>query len=54
MAVYAEWLRAWEPAAGRPDPVRVVGAEVRLERLIPAEYGRTVSFHVGARVDRQR
>ena len=48
VAVYAEWLRAWDPAAGRPDPVRVAGAEVRLERLIPAEYGRTVSFHVGA------
>ncbi len=48
VAVYAEWMRAWDPAAGRPDPVRVAGAEVRLERLIPAEYGRTVSFHVGA------
>ena len=48
VAVYAEWSRAWDPAVGRPDPVRVAGAEVRLERLIPAEYGRTVSFHVGA------
>ena len=45
LVVYAEWLRAW--SAARPDPVRVVGAEVRLERLIPAEFGRTVSFRVG-------
>ena len=47
VAAYAEWLRAWSPRAPRPDPVRVVGAEVRLERLIPAEYGRDVTFHVG-------
>ena len=45
VVLYAEWLRAW--SAERPDPVRVVGAEVRLERLIPAEFGRTVSFRVG-------
>ncbi|HYX19916.1 MAG TPA: hypothetical protein VFA98_03630, partial [Thermoanaerobaculia bacterium] len=45
IVLYAEWLRAW--SAARPDPVRVVGAEVRLERLIPAEFGRTVTFHIG-------
>ena len=45
VVLYAEWLRAW--SAARPDPVRVVGAEVRLDRLIPAEFGRTVSFRVG-------
>ena len=45
VVVYAEWLRAW--SAARPGPVRVVGAEVRLERLIPAEFGRTVTFHIG-------
>ena len=44
---YAEWMRAWNAGAARPDPVRVVGAEVRLERLIPPEYGRDVTFHVG-------
>jgi len=27
--------------------VRVVGAEVRLDRLIPPEFGRTISFRVG-------
>jgi len=47
VAVYGDWMRAWGPIGPRPDPVRVVGAEVRLERLIPPEYGRTVSFHVG-------
>jgi hypothetical protein len=47
VAAYAEWMRAWNAGAGRPDPVRVVGAEVRLERLIPPEYGRDVTFHVG-------
>jgi hypothetical protein len=46
-AVYADWMRAWGPIGRRPDPVRVVGAELRLERLIPSEYGRSVSFHVG-------
>ncbi len=46
IVLYAEWLRAW--SAARPDPVRVVGAEVRLERLIPAEFGRTITFRVGA------
>jgi hypothetical protein len=47
IAVYAEWMRAWSDGEPRPDPVRVVGAEVRLERLIPPEYGRDVTFHVG-------
>ena len=47
VAAYAEWMRAWNGGAARPDPVRVVGAEVRLERLIPPEYGRDVTFHVG-------
>jgi hypothetical protein len=45
IVLYAEWLRAW--SAARPDPVRVVGAEVRLERLIPAEFGRKITFRVG-------
>ncbi|HEY1433728.1 MAG TPA: hypothetical protein VGG65_00050, partial [Thermoanaerobaculia bacterium] len=48
VALYAEWLRAWSGGPARPDPVRVVGAEVRLERLIPPEFGRTIAFHVGA------
>jgi len=47
VVLYAEWLRAWSGGAARPDPVRVAGAEVRLERLIPEEFGRAVTFHVG-------
>jgi hypothetical protein len=48
VAVYAEWLRAWDTASARPDPVRVVGAEARFERLIPETFGRAITFHVGA------
>jgi hypothetical protein len=48
VALYAEWLRAWDGGEVKPDPVRVVGAEVRLEQLIPAEFLRAVTFHVGA------
>ncbi len=47
LVLYAEWLRAWSGGSARPGPVRVAGAEVRLERLIPAEFGRAVTFHVG-------
>ncbi len=47
LVFYAEWLRAWNGGAVRPDPVRVVGAEVRLERLIPAEFDRPVTFRLG-------
>ncbi len=48
LVLYGEWLRAWNPGFARPDPVRVAGAEARLERLIPAEFGRSISFRVGA------
>jgi hypothetical protein len=47
VAAYAEWMRAWSTGSSRPDPVRIVGAEIRLERLIPPEYGRDLTFHVG-------
>ncbi len=47
LALYADWLRAWSAGAARPDPIRVAGLEVRLERLIPEEFGRSVTFHVG-------
>ena len=45
VVLYAEWLRAWSGL--RPDPVRVVGAEVRLDRLVPPEFGRNVTFRAG-------
>ena len=39
LLLYAERLRAWDPnaAAARPGAVRVAGAELRLERLVPEE-----------------
>ncbi len=48
LVLYGEWLRAWSVRGARPDPVRVAGAEARLERLIPPEFGRSVTFRVGA------
>ena len=48
IVLYADWARAWDGGAGlRPDPVRVAGAEVRLERLIPPEFGRAVTCRIG-------
>ncbi len=47
IAVYAQWLRAWNGGTARPEPVQVTGIEARLERLIPEEFGRSVTFHVG-------
>jgi Tol biopolymer transport system component len=48
IVLYGEWLRAWSAGQLRPDPVRAAGAEARLERLVPAEFGRTLTFRVGA------
>ena len=48
IVLYGEWLRAWSGSELRPDPVRAAGAEARLERLVPAEFGRTLTFRVGA------
>ena len=48
IVLYADWARAWDGGGGlRPDPVRVLGAEVRLERLIPPEFGRAVTCRIG-------
>jgi hypothetical protein len=48
IVLYADWARAWTgPGAPRPEPVRVAGAEVRLDRLIPPEFGRAVTCRVG-------
>ncbi len=37
LVLYAERLRAWDPDAVRPGAVRVAGAELRLERLVPED-----------------
>jgi hypothetical protein len=47
LVLYAEWLRAWSGGQIRPDLVRVAGAELRLERLIPIELPRPLEFHLG-------
>ncbi|HEX4438928.1 MAG TPA: hypothetical protein VH854_02590 [Thermoanaerobaculia bacterium] len=46
VSVYGEWMRAWS-AGERPGFVRAAGAEVRLDRLVPAEFGRRMDFRVG-------
>jgi ribonucleotide monophosphatase NagD (HAD superfamily) len=47
LVLYGEWLRAWNREEARPEPVRVAGAELRLERLVPAEFDRTLTFRLG-------
>ena len=47
LAFYAEWQRAWSGDVKRPDAVRVLGAELRLDRLVPQEFGRSLGFRVG-------
>jgi hypothetical protein len=42
LVLYGDWLRT-----GDLDFIRVAGAEVRLERLVPAEFGRTLTFRLG-------
>jgi hypothetical protein len=45
LVLYGEWLRAW--SSEEPDYVRVAGVEVRLERLVPAEFRRTLTLRLG-------
>jgi hypothetical protein len=48
VVLYGEWLRAWSAGPPRPDPIRAVGGELRLERLIPSELGRPLTLRLGA------
>jgi hypothetical protein len=46
--LYGEQLRAWTPASGRPDPVRVFGAELRVdERGLPISVPGNLAFYAG-------
>lgn len=55
LVVYAESLRAWAPGLPRPGDVRVAGAELRLERLVPRELmPETFSLYVGVARVRSR
>jgi dipeptidyl aminopeptidase/acylaminoacyl peptidase len=47
VVLYGEWSRASSGAEPLPEPVRVAGGEVRLDELVPAEFGRTIGFRVG-------
>lgn len=42
LVLYGEWLRT-----GNLDFMRVAGGELRLERLVPAEFGRNLTFRLG-------
>ncbi len=46
--LYGERLRAWNPGAEKPDPVRVFGAELRVdERLLPITFPGDLAFYAG-------
>jgi hypothetical protein len=46
--LYGERLRAWTPGTAKPDPVRVFGAELRVdERLLPIAFTGDLSFYAG-------
>lgn len=45
---YAERWRAWDRGAPRPDPLRLEGVEIRLDRLIPLDLPQSLSAYAGA------
>jgi hypothetical protein len=48
LVLYGERLRAWTPGAAKPDPVRVVGAELRIDdRTLPISVSGDLSFYAG-------
>jgi len=48
IVVYGERLRAWNPGGEKPDPVRVFGAELRVdERLLPVTFPGDLAFYAG-------
>ena len=47
LVLYGDWLRAWNREDPTPAPVRVAGAELQLERLIPAAFDRSLTFRLG-------
>jgi hypothetical protein len=48
LVLYGERLRAWTPGAAKPDPVRVVGAEIRIdERSLPISVSGDLSLYAG-------
>ena len=48
LVVYGERVRAWTTSTPRPDPVRVFGAELRIdERALPISVPGDLAFYVG-------
>jgi hypothetical protein len=48
IVLFGERLRAWTPGAGKPDPVRVFGAELRIdERMLPVAFSGELAFYAG-------
>jgi hypothetical protein len=48
IVLFGERLRAWTPGAGKPDPVRVFGAELRIdERMLPVAFSGDLAFYAG-------
>jgi hypothetical protein len=48
VAIYGERLRAWNESAEKPRPVRVFGAELRIdERLLPDAFSGELAFYAG-------
>jgi hypothetical protein len=45
--LYGERLRAWDGGAARPDPLEILGAELRAESLLPAELARSIEIYLG-------
>ena len=45
---YGERLRAWDPDGEKPRPVRVYGAELRVDtRLLPVDFSGDLAFYAG-------
>ncbi len=47
LALYAERLRAWNGGSSKPDWIRLEGAELRLERLLPLDLSNSLSLYLG-------
>jgi hypothetical protein len=48
LVFYGDRLRAWTPGGEKPRPVRVFGAEIRIdERLLPISFSGDVAFYAG-------
>jgi hypothetical protein len=47
LVLYAERWRAWSSGAAKPEPIRVEGIELRLERVIPLDLPESLTLYLG-------